>query len=131
MPRLSISKRSRLIAIFYQYNLERADKKYDRLVSLAKEEEIFISKQHAIKIMIKWFKTKSFSDSNRINGCTKVTNHQLNLLNNAVYHNRDLTAKKLKFMFNLNVSVRSVQRYLNIINFNKNNKELFYEIILI
>ena len=119
MPRLSISKRSRLIAIFYQYNLERADKKYDKLVSLAKEEEIFISKQHATKIMIKWLKTKSVSDSNRINGCTKVTNHQLNLLNNAVYHNRDLTAKKLKFIFNLNVSVRSVQRYLNIMGWVK------------
>ncbi len=69
MPRLSISKRSRLIAIFYQYDLEITHKKYDRLVKLAEEEEIFISKQHASEIMVKWFNTKSFSNFRRINGC--------------------------------------------------------------
>jgi hypothetical protein len=119
MPRLSISKRSRLIAIFYHYDLERTHKKYERLFELAEEEEIFISKQHASKIMVKWFNTKSFSNFSRIHGCTKITNHQLNLLNRAVYHNRDLTAKKLKFMFNLDVSVRSVQRYINIMGWVK------------
>ena len=30
MPRFSIGKRSRLIAIFYQYDLETSGKKYDR-----------------------------------------------------------------------------------------------------
>ena len=69
--------------------------------------------------MVKWFNTKSFSNFSRINGCTKITNNQLNLLNRAVYHNRDLTAKKLKFMFNLDVSVRSVQRYINIMGWVK------------
>ena len=112
MPPLSIGKRSRLIDIIYQYDLETSGKKYDRLVELASEEEIFISKQHAMNIMMKWFQSKSISDSSRINGCTKVTNHELNLLNRAVYHNRDLTARKLKHIFNLNVSVRSIQRYI-------------------
>jgi hypothetical protein len=60
--------------------------------------------------MKKWFQYKSISDSSRINGCTKVTNHELNLLNRAVYH---------KNMFNLNVSVRSIQRYLNIMGWEK------------
>jgi hypothetical protein len=40
-------------------------------------------------------------------------------LNRAVCHNRDLTAKKLKFMFNLDVSVRSVQKYINIMGWVK------------
>ena len=44
MPRLSIAKRSRLIAIYYQSDLEITKKKNDRLVELALEEEIFISK---------------------------------------------------------------------------------------
>ncbi len=41
MPRLSIAKQSRLIAIYYKYVLEITEKKYDRLVELAIEEEIF------------------------------------------------------------------------------------------
>jgi hypothetical protein len=41
---LSIAKGSRLIAIYYQYDLEITKKKYDRIVELALEEEIFISK---------------------------------------------------------------------------------------
>ncbi len=69
--------------------------------------------------MVKWFNTKSFSNFSRINGCTKIANHQLNLLNRAVYHNRDLTAKKFKFMFYLDVSVRSFQRYINIMGWVK------------
>jgi hypothetical protein len=43
MPRLSVGKRSRLVALFYQFNLETSEKKYGRLVELALEEEIFIS----------------------------------------------------------------------------------------
>ena len=35
MPPLSIGKRSRLIDIIYQYDLETSGKKYDRLVKLA------------------------------------------------------------------------------------------------
>ena len=119
MPRLSISSRSRLIAIFYQYNLERTKNKIKVLVELAKEEEIFISNRHAKRILFNWFQTKSVSDSPKINGCTKITNYQLNQLNRAVYHNRDLTAKKLKVMFNLEVTVRSIQRYLNIMGWQK------------
>jgi hypothetical protein len=69
--------------------------------------------------MKKWLQHKSISDSSRINECTKVTNHELNLLNRAVYHNRDLTARKLKNIFNLDVSVLSIQRYLNIMGWEK------------
>ncbi len=36
MPRLSITKRSRLIAMYYQYDLENSEKKYEGLVELAK-----------------------------------------------------------------------------------------------
>ena len=45
MPRLSIGKRSRLVAIFYQFHLETSGKKYDRLVdfrSVNKKCIIFI-----------------------------------------------------------------------------------------
>ena len=58
MPRLSIAKRSRLIAIYYQYDLENSQRNFKRLVELAVEKEIFISKQHATKIVMKWFKLK-------------------------------------------------------------------------
>ena len=34
MPRLSCGKRSRLVALYYQYDLETSGKKYDRLVEL-------------------------------------------------------------------------------------------------
>ena len=59
MPRLSISSRSRLIANFYQYNLERTKNKIKVLVELAKEEEIFISNRHAKRILFNWFQTKA------------------------------------------------------------------------
>ncbi len=36
MPRLSIVKRNRLIAIYYQYDLENRQRKYEGLVELAK-----------------------------------------------------------------------------------------------
>ena len=68
MPRLSIAKRSRLIAIYYQSDLEITKKIYDRLVELAFGKEIFISKQHATKTIKKWLKTKRINDSSRING---------------------------------------------------------------
>jgi hypothetical protein len=77
MPRLSVTKRSRLIAIYYQYDIEITKKKYDRLAEQALEEEIII------------------------------------------IINRDLTARKLKNMFNLNVSTRSIQRCLNIMGWEK------------
>ena len=95
-----MGKRSRLVAIFFQFHLKTSGMKNDRLVKLD-SEEVFISKQHAMKIMIKWFQYKSISDSCRINERAKVTNHELNLLNRAVYHKRDLTARKLKNIFNL------------------------------
>jgi hypothetical protein len=61
MPRLSVGKRSRLVALFYQFDLETSGKKYDRLVELASEEEIFILTKQAMKIMKKWFQYKSIS----------------------------------------------------------------------
>jgi hypothetical protein len=51
MPRLSVGKRSRLVALYYQFDLETSGKKHDRLVELASEEEIIISTQQAMKIM--------------------------------------------------------------------------------
>ena len=69
--------------------------------------------------MMKWFNTNSVSDCKRANGCTKITEHQLNQLNRAVYLDRNLTAKKLKNMFNLDVTERSIQRYLNIMGWEK------------
>ena len=49
--------------IFYHFDFETSGKKYDGLVELASEEEIFISTQQAMKIMKKWFQYKSISDS--------------------------------------------------------------------
>jgi hypothetical protein len=51
MLRLSVGKRSRLVALFYHFDLETSGKKYDRLVELTSEEEIFILTQQAMKIM--------------------------------------------------------------------------------
>jgi hypothetical protein len=41
--------------IFYHFDFETSGKKYDGLVELASEKEIFISTQQAKKIMKKWF----------------------------------------------------------------------------
>jgi hypothetical protein len=43
MPRLSVGKRCRLVALLYQFDLKTSGKKYDRLVELASEEDIFIN----------------------------------------------------------------------------------------
>jgi hypothetical protein len=57
-----VGKRRRLVALFYEFDLETSGKKYDRLVELATKEEICISTQQAMKIMKKWFQYKSISD---------------------------------------------------------------------
>jgi hypothetical protein len=55
---LSIAKPSRLIAMYYQYYLENSQTNYERLVKLAVEKEIFILKQYATRIFMKWFELK-------------------------------------------------------------------------
>jgi hypothetical protein len=51
MPRLSIPKRSRLIAIYYQHDLENSQRNYERLDVLAVEKEIFISNSMQRKLL--------------------------------------------------------------------------------
>ena len=47
--------------IFYHFDFETSGKKYDGLVELASEKEIFISTQQAVKIMKKSISIRSIS----------------------------------------------------------------------
>ena len=119
MPRLSISSRNRIVSLYYQNELSYVKGRYKILKELASEENICVEEQAIRKLMNKWFKTRSVADLPKVNGKTKITEIQLKRLDKAVYKERSLTARKLKNMFNLNVSHCTIRRYLNALGWKK------------
>ena len=120
--RLRIEQRARLIFLYDTHRLEFAYKKYLKLTKLALKENITISEIGCRKIIEKWNLLESVFDlRNEDKGVakTKISEHNLIRIDKAVYKDRDLTAPKLKDKFELEVSVRSVQRYVRVLVWRK------------
>ena len=119
MPRLSIENRQKLISLYYQYELHNVKGRYATLKEIAAEQNIYVGEVAVRKIMEKWFNTRLISNLPRKNGLTKITEYELNRLNRAVYKDRSVTSRKLKNLLNLQISHRSIRRYLNILGWKK------------
>ena len=108
-----VSRLSSNLTLPNNTNLNYRQNKYEVLKELVAEENIFVGRVAIRNIMRKWLKIRSFSNVPKANGCTIITEYDLNRLKRAVYNNRGLTVRKLKNLLKLNCSHRSVCRYLN------------------
>ena len=59
-------------------------------------------------IVLKWWKHRTVRNLPKSNNIAKLTEEELSRLNRAVYRNRSLTSRKLKFSLNLRMSNRSI-----------------------
>ena len=72
-----------------------------------------------LNIMNKWFTCRSVCKYPKANGSTKISGYDFNRLNRDVYRDRSLTSKKLKNLLNLEISERTIRRYLNALKWKK------------
>jgi hypothetical protein len=63
--------------------------------------------------MNKWFEAKTLRDLPKSNVLAKISITDLNRIDRAVYRDRSLTSRKLKNLLHLEMSHRSIRRYLN------------------
>ena len=86
------------------------------------KEDIFISAQSIRRIIYELLKTgrvlPKTSNTRRIKK-TKITLGQIRQINHLVNKNRELTGLQIKNQLNLNVSPRSVRRYINFLGWRK------------
>jgi hypothetical protein len=119
MSRLSIDKRMRIVSLYYQHDLKMIKNRFTVLQELAREQYISTSLNTIRKIMNKWFTCRSVCNYPKANGSTKISEYDLNRLNRTVYRDRSLTSKKLKNLLNLEMSERTIRRYLNALGWKK------------
>ena len=99
MPRLSKYQRERLVQIYEERNLQYAKKRFEKLVEVGKAENIKISELGARNIIGKWQRTGTVADiysESRILKRMKITEQDADRLDQAIYENRELTAKQVK-----------------------------------
>lgn len=120
--RLCYEKRERLITIYHKKKLHFAKNKYQVLSQLAVDHDIHISSCGAQKIVTKWQKTGLIIDlisDNKSQSLTKISEHELNQIERAIYKDRDLTAGKLKAKLGLISSERTIRRYVQRLGWRK------------
>ena len=124
MPRLKSSQRERLIIIFKKnkHFILSSKNKWEILRLMCLKEDIVISAQSIRRIIYEFLKTgrvlPKTSNTGRIKK-TKITLGQIRQINQLVNKNRELTGLQIKNQLNLNVSPRSVRRYINFLGWRK------------
>ena len=96
--------------------------KYELLSHLAAKEQVYISARRSRDIIAKWEATCSVDDIVNVDKGslnTKVTERQLLRIEKEVFKRRDSTGPKLKAKLGLQVSVRSIQRYIKALGWKK------------
>ena len=117
---LTIKQRSRIIELYLAHNLHWTKYKFDKLRNIASNENIIASKLSIRKTIIKWmlYRTVGIIPSiNRDIKNTKVSENELYRLERKVFKYRQLSASKLRSKTRIRASVRSVQKYLNLLGF--------------
>ena len=99
--------------------LENEKGRWNRLREAAENERIFIGVKGIRKLTNKWFETKTLRDLPKSNVLAKIRITDLMRIDRAVYRNRSLTSRKLKNLLNLEMSHRSIRRYLNALGWKK------------
>ena len=118
--RLSVHQRLRLVTLYNKVEFSKST--FEKLVELAKNEDIFISPRRARDIINKWHRTQSVVDlpsETRHVKKTKITNHEIKRIDRAVYRKRHLFCQTLKAKFSLETSVRSIERYVKRVGWRK------------
>jgi len=120
--RLSNHKRLQVINLFYKNKLEKTKGKFSEFSRIAALGGIQINRNNARILVRKWQQTGSVStlasvERNLAN--TKVSMQQLNNLNSLTTKNRFITARILRNKLKLTVSIRTVQKYYNLMGWRK------------
>ena len=120
--KLSNDKHLRLIHLFYQNKLEKSKGRFAELSRIAALDGIEINRNNARILVRKWQQTGSVSTLPSVSrnlANTKVSMQQLNYLNSITTKNRFITARILKNKLKIAVSIRTVQKYFNLMGWRK------------
>ena len=118
---LNIYKRSRIIFL-YCFGLRFVKKRFEILRRLALREDIVISTRCIRNLIRKWIVYKKVADLQSVERGfknVKVTPLQLRRIERLVLKNTSLTAPLIKAKLNLSMSVRTIQRYINLLGWRK------------
>jgi hypothetical protein len=116
MVHLSLEKRFRAIYLYLKHNLRFVKGRFDVLNEYAKAEDIFTSTKTLKKWVNRWLNEGTISNKISVERRLKhikITTDDLLRLDRAVFKKRDLSARLAKTKLNLEMSSRSIQRYLN------------------
>ena len=120
--KISNDKHLRLIHLFYQNKLEKSKGRFAELSRIAALDGIEINRNNARILVRKWQQTGSVSTLPSVSrnlANTKVSMQQLNYLNSITTKNRFITARILKNKLKIAVSIRTVQKYFNLMGWRK------------
>jgi hypothetical protein len=110
------------VILFYENKLDKAKGRFVDLSRIAAIDGIKINKNNARMLIIKWQQTGSVStlaSTNRNIAHTKVSHGELGKLNEYVERNRFITARIVRNKLSVNVSVRTVEKYFNLMGWKK------------
>ena len=116
MVHLSLEKRFRAIYLYLKHNLRFVKGRFDVLNEYTKTEDIFTSTKTLRKWVNQWLNEGTISSKISVERRLKhikITTDDLLRLDRAVFKKRDLSARLAKNKLNLEMSSRSIQRYLN------------------
>ena len=111
--RLDIAKRWRLVQLYHKHKLQFNEDRFARLQKLGEKEDIKISKLGLRNLIKKWQTHNSVNNISSIQKTRiRISQYKLAVLDRAVYRNREYTGRQLKNKYQIQTSVRSVQRYV-------------------
>ena len=118
---LSFEKRflKKVVIIYYKNELNLKKGGFEKLSCLANLNGIKINKNNARILIRKWEQTGSVATVHSVSrgmAHCKCKNGQLVNLDSIVHRNRDITARIMKQKLKLSMSVRTVQKYLGLVN---------------
>ena len=115
MVRLSLNKRIRVVTLYKKNYLHHMKYRFRILKRLASNEDIFASEKTLRRIVKHYFSTGAVTNKKSLTrsiNLMKISQNQLNELDNLIEENKETTALQAQNLLNLRVSTRTVQNYL-------------------
>ncbi len=119
---ISNYKRNQVIDLSIQNALHHTRNRFVTLKILCQARNIRLSEISLRSLIRKYEETGSINTRNSLNRIlahTKITENELEAIDNSIYENRQLFANTIKINLNLRASQRVVQRYINLLGWKK------------
>ena len=118
MPHLDVDSKVRAIRLYYKHNLHWEKNRFEQLRLFCAEEDIVASTVTFRSIIKKWETERTIATTPspaRNIAHTKVTEAQLQHIEELVYRDRNITAPKIRSITQIDVTVRTIQNYLRLV----------------